>query len=102
MDWSKCSTDGVPRLTCIPYLFSNLIYYAFLFAGTVAVVLIIWGGIKYIRSGGDAKQTQGARQTITYAIIGLILILSSILIVNFISYVTGVNCIRNFGFSSCG
>ena len=102
MDWSGCiADDQVPRLTCIPALFSTVVFYAFLFAGTLAVVLIIWGGIRYIRSGGDPKQTQGARQTLTYALLGLILILSSVLLINIISYVTGVGCIRNFGFTSC-
>lgn len=105
MDWSICTGDktsnGVPTLSCIPYLFSHLIYYAFLFAGAVAVIIIIWAGIKYIRSGGDAKQTQSARQTLTFAVIGLIIILSSVFIVNFISLVTNVPCIKNFGFTSC-
>lgn len=101
MNWDVCSSNGVPTLQCFPLLFATIVYYAFLFAGVVAVVLIIWAGIKYIRSGGDQKQVQGARQTLTYAIIGLVLVLSSLLIVRFISYVTDVPCINTFGFNSC-
>lgn len=101
MNWLGCSVQGVPQLSCLPLLFSTIIYYAFIFAGLVALVLIIWAGIKYIRSGGDQKQVQGARQTLTYAIIGLVLILGSVLIINFISYITDVECISKFGFNTC-
>lgn len=101
MNWDACSEGGVPKLSCIPLLFSTIVYYAFLFAGTVAVVLIIWAGITYIRSGGNKTQVENARKTLTYAIVGLILILSSVLIINFISFATGVPCIKTFGFTSC-
>lgn len=99
--WVACSKDGIPRISCIPELFSRLTYFAFLFAGTVAVAFIIWAGIKYIRSGGDQKQVQGARQTMTFAIIGLVIILSSVLIIQLISNVTGTTCITQFGFDNC-
>lgn len=105
MDWSQCSAggaNGVPTLSCLPQLFTVIVFYAFLLAGILAVIIIIWAGAKYIRSGGDAKQTQGARQTLTFAIIGLILVLSSMFILNIIATVTGVKCILNFGFGTCG
>lgn len=117
MDWSNCtqtvtvdnnsltptpvSIAHVATLNCIPVLFQNLITVALAFVGTVAVIMIIWAGVRFIRSGGDAKQAQGARQTITWAIIGLIIILLSFAILNLISDFTGVSCIKLFGFSNC-
>lgn len=110
MDWKDClakDKDGklipgdVATLNCIPAVVQNIIYAAFLFAGIVAVILIIYSGIKFVLSGGDPKQVEGARKTMTYAIIGFVLILLSFAILNLISTVTGVNCITFFGFTNC-
>lgn len=93
---------AVATLGCIPYILKNLISAALAFSGAVAVILIIVSGIKFITSRGDAKQVEGARKTMTYAILGLILIFFSFLILNLIAYITGAQCITMFGFSTCG
>jgi len=53
--------------------------------GTVAVVTIIISGIRYTTSHGDAKAVQVAKDTLLYAIIGLVVAISSYAIVNFVS-----------------
>lgn len=99
---SDCVTsEGVATLSCIPAVFQNVINGALLFSGVVALFFIILGGIKLMLSQGDPKQVEGARHTLTYAILGLVLILLSFLILNFISSVTRVPCILKFGFESC-
>ena len=95
------TAKDVATLDCIPAVVQNVIYAAFLFAGIVAVILIIYSGIKFILSGGDPKQVEGARKTMTYAIIGFIVILLSFAILNLISTITGVDCIKFFGFQNC-
>jgi len=102
-NWAASCLDsnGVATLNCIPYAFSNIVQGALIFVGTVAVFLLIWAGIKFIRSGGDPKQTQSARSIITYAIIGLVLVLSSFGIIYLIAYLTGANCITTLSFTSC-
>ena len=45
-----------------------------LVVGIIAVIMIIIGGVKYITSGGDAGNVTGAKNTILYAIIGLIVV----------------------------
>jgi len=52
--------------------------------GVVAVIMIIWGGFKYITSGGDSNKVSGAKNTIIYAIIGLIVVALSQFIVQFV------------------
>jgi hypothetical protein len=42
--------------------------------GIIAVVMIIVGGFKFIVSGGDSAKVTSARNTIIYAIIGLIIV----------------------------
>lgn len=117
MDWESCSgkvfrlgEDGkptteiigrIPSLDCLPTFFAEVVYWAFVLAGSVAVVIIIWAGIKYIRSGGDQKQVQSARATLTFGVLGLIVILASVFIVNIVAYVSGADCIKKFGFSTC-
>lgn len=99
-DWigtKDCIVNGVATLKCIPVVFSNIVRGALMFAGAVAIFLIIYGGIKLGMSGGDQKQVQGARQILTQAIIGLVLILSSFAIIFLISYLTGAKCITSFG-----
>jgi hypothetical protein len=52
--------------------------------GFVAVVMIIVGGIKYITSGGDSGNISGAKNTIIYAIIGLIIVALAQVLVHYV------------------
>jgi len=97
-DWGGCVKDNVPSLQCIPVVFGNIVSAALEFVGTVAVVMFVYAGIRIVTSGGDPKKLQGGRQILTYASIGLIIVLCSFGIIYFISYTTGVKCITTFGF----
>jgi hypothetical protein len=46
--------------------------------------MLIWGGLRYIMSGGDSKKITDAKNTILYAIIGLIIAVLAFAIVNFV------------------
>ncbi len=52
--------------------------------GVVSVIMIIWGGFKYITSGGDAGSVTSAKNTILYAIVGLIIVALAQVIVKFV------------------
>lgn len=52
--------------------------------GIVAVIMIIWGGFKYITSGGDSGNITSAKNTIIYAIIGLIIVALAQFLVKFV------------------
>ncbi len=82
------SCNNVPDLYCLSTVFLNVTNAFLLFAGIVAIFLIVWSGVRLILSGGDAKQVTSARQTMTYAIVGLIVVLCSYSIVFFIGYLT--------------
>ena len=102
-DWGGCvdPTTKVATLKCIPIVFSNLVAAALIFAGTVALIMMVWGAFMMVRSGGDAKQVAQARGIITWAIWGLLLVLLSFGIIYFISYITGVDCITQFSLDAC-
>ena len=93
--------QAVVTLQCIPYLFKNFINTGLMFAGLVALIIIIIAGFQMARSGGDPKQLDTARKTITYAIIGLLVVFFSFLIVQLISLFTGVDCIAILGLGHC-
>ncbi len=65
-------------------LVSDVLSYLFVIGAIVALVFLIWGGIKWITSGGDKAKVEGARNTIIGAIIGLIIIFASYLIINLV------------------
>ena len=52
----------------------NMISWAIGIAGVVAVIFIVIGGISYVTSTGDPSKIQKAKQTITYALIGLAIV----------------------------
>lgn len=55
-----------------------------LIVGIIAVIMIIIGGIRFILSGGDSANVTAARNTILYAIVGLIVVALSQVIVHFV------------------
>jgi len=52
--------------------------------GAISVLMIIIGGLRYVTSGGDQGGITGAKNTILYAVIGLIVSVMAYAIVNFV------------------
>ncbi|HWT40035.1 MAG TPA: pilin [Dongiaceae bacterium] len=52
--------------------------------GALAVIMIIWGGIRYATSAGNASNVTAAKNTILYAIVGLIIAFLAFAIVNWV------------------
>ena len=65
-------------------LITKVINFLSLVVGVVAVVMIIVGGFKYITSGGDSGNVTGAKNTILYAIIGIIIVVLAQVIIRFV------------------
>lgn len=59
--------------------------------GFICLMFLLWGGFLYLTSGGEPEKVQQGKRTLTYAIIGLIVMVCSVLFVNIITYVFGVN-----------
>lgn len=100
------SSGGIATIDCIFPLMGNAIYCLLFFSGSVAVIIIILSGIRFIVSGGESKSVETAKKSMTYAVLGLLLIFLSFLIINVIAYVTGVACLQDvtkggLGFTSC-
>lgn len=52
--------------------------------GAVAVIMIIIGGFRYVASAGSPEAAKGARNTILYAVIGLVVAALAQVIVHFV------------------
>lgn len=66
--------DAVTRVT-------NLLLYI---VGIAAVIMLVVGGLRYVLSGGDPKNTSAAKDTILYAVVGIIVAILGYAIVNFV------------------
>ena len=67
---------------------TNTVLYA---VGIISVIMLIYGGLRYVISGGDSKKVTDAKNTIMYAIIGLIISILAYAIVNFVISAIGGN-----------
>ena len=52
--------------------------------GALSVIMIIWGGLRYATSGGNASSVTAAKNTIMYAIVGLIIAFLAFALVNWV------------------
>ncbi len=52
--------------------------------GAIAVIMIIIGGIRYTTSNGDSSAITGAKNTILYSVVGLVVAILAYAIVNFV------------------
>lgn len=52
--------------------------------GAIAVIMIVIGGLRYVLSGGNSEQITAAKNTILYAIVGIIVALLAYAAVNFV------------------
>ncbi len=52
--------------------------------GVIAAIMIVIAGLSFATSGGDSEKTKKARSTITYALIGLVVVILAQVIVNFV------------------
>jgi len=73
----------------IESLLSTVIYWILGLSGGIAVLFLILGGLQYVTSSGNKDKAEQAKQTILYAVIGLVVIALSFVIVAFVSQNVG-------------
>ncbi len=81
------SIGNIP-LQNIPQFIITLL---FIIGVLVAVAFLIYGGIKWILSGGDKAAVDAARKHIVAAIIGLVIVAGAFFILNVVFTVLGVS-----------
>jgi len=74
----------------VPNIVSGAIRLILVVAALVAFVFLIIGGIRWVTSGGDKEKTTRAQQTLTAALVGLVIVFASWAIIKLIETFFGI------------
>lgn len=85
--------QGAASLT-VENMVSGFIRLILVIAGLAFFFILVIGGIKWILSGGDKAHTEGARNQITAALVGLVIVFSAWAIIQLINTFFGVNILQ--------
>ena len=72
-------------------IFQIIVNVILFIVGAVAVIMIVIGGVRYTVSNGDSNAVTGAKNTIMYAIVGLVVAIVAYALVNFVVVNIGAN-----------
>lgn len=62
-----------------------------------ALIFLLYGGVKWVMSGGDKGKLDSARRTIMFSIVGLIVMILAFVIIQAVGYLLGSEYLSNFG-----
>lgn len=83
VDIERIST-GKGYATNFGTMFSSILNVVMLIAALLVFAYMIWGGVEWITSGGDKSKAESARNKLTAAIIGLVIIAASYAVVTLV------------------
>lgn len=75
---------GIPSVTADSSLITDILNTIFIVAGALATIFIIIGGLRYVLSFGSPDALQKAKNTVLYAVVGLLISVFAFTIVNFV------------------
>jgi len=98
MNWQDCSTRvnikgeevQVATIKGFECVVLALLHSLVRLAGLATLVMLIIGGFKYLTAGNNPETVESAKKTLTYAVFGLVVVLSSWFIIKFIQHFTGI------------
>lgn len=104
--WSGvCVSDKHPDVATIQgfqCLAANILSYFLTMVGIVAFLMFVVSGVRVLLSGGNSQTVDKAKSSMTFAVIGLVVALSSFIVLNLIAEFTGVKTILNFWIPDSG
>jgi hypothetical protein len=68
----------------------NVGIYLLWFVGAIALIYLVWGGLKFIMSGGEDAKVTEARKTILNAVIGVVIVILALVILGWAKNIAGV------------
>jgi len=96
-DVNPVPPETVP-FTNLGDLLASGIQLALLIAGLLVFAFLIIAGIQFISSGGDKTQAQAAKDKITAAILGLVIVIAAYAIALIIEKVFGIGIVSGINF----
>jgi heme/copper-type cytochrome/quinol oxidase subunit 2 len=82
----NCSVAGSTSLDTI---ITNIVNILSIFVGIVAVIMVIFAGFKYITSAGDSNAIAAAKNTLMWAIVGVLVVALAQAIIHFVLHKIG-------------
>lgn len=86
----------VPTIQGLECLVANVLASAITVIGIVAFVMFLIGGFQVLTAGANAKGMEQGKNSISFAVLGIVLALASFLILNVIANLTGIKTILQF------
>ena len=68
----------------LPQVIFDLVTYALILVGILALAALIYGGFRYITAMGNEEQINEAKKIILYAVVGIVVIGLAAVVVNFV------------------
>lgn len=81
--------DSPATIQNLELVFENVVRVIIALGGMGFFVMLLTGGFKYLTSGGDPKAVDGAKNTLSYAVGGLLLLAFAFLILQIVGTLTG-------------
>ncbi len=91
-------SSDVATLQGIQCLIANVLGHILSFFGIIGFCMFIYGSVMLMLSRGQPNALETAKDTLTYAILGIILALSAFIIINLLSYFTGIDSLMTIEF----
>lgn len=85
--------EGAQQLS-LGGMISGFLSLILILAGIAFFFILVVGGVKWILSGGDKAHTEGARNQITAALVGLVIVFSAWAIAGLIDSFFGINILK--------
>lgn len=99
-EWSgNCvggASNDVATIQGFGCLIANVFSVILTVIGLAGFVMMFAGAFQWLVSSGSSKGVESAQQTITYAVVGIVVAISAFIILNLISAFTGINSITRF------
>lgn len=91
LEWSESAKAGGPAtIKDLEVVFARILQLVASAAGIACLVMLLIGGFKYLTAGDNPKSAESAKNTITYAFLGIFALIASWLILTFLEKFTGV------------
>jgi uncharacterized membrane protein YidH (DUF202 family) len=78
-----CNGTGLPTVNASANELQTALQIAFAILAAISVLFVIIGGLRYTLSQGNSQRMQEAKNTIIYAVVGLVIAISAEAIVSF-------------------
>ncbi len=85
LGWGFTPPAGVGSPLTIAEILLNVLNFLLSVVGVIGVIMLVVGGVMYLSAAGDERRIEGAKNTVKWAIIGIVISLASLVIVTTIA-----------------